>query len=92
MSSPANKLIYDEVRGVYIPRDFATDGIHEYFRNINPEDINICAEGPDHELYWEAWDNIRANATYTDPDGITWHLYQDGDLWLEPDDCYTDSD
>lgn len=50
----------------------------------NPdEDWDACYCGPDSETYWESWDSVLANATYTDDEGNTWRLHQDGDLW-----CY----
>jgi hypothetical protein len=67
-------------RGIYIPQDFCNgfDG----WEGIDEQDKNTCLNGPDEEWYWEAWDNILQNATYTDPnDGSVWGLYQDGDLF-----------
>ena len=33
-----------------------------------------------------AWADICDNAVLTDSDGVTYYLWQDGDLWLVPTD------
>jgi hypothetical protein len=43
--------------------------------------VLICQAGPDHELYWEAWDAILRDAQWSERDGDEWTLYQNGDLW-----------
>ncbi len=90
--------LLDGNRGIYIPRDFAKDfRVGEgYWENINPEDLAICAKGPDEEAYWEAWQNILDNATYLTskvtkvngvsyPKGKLFRLEQDGDLFMVDD-------
>lgn len=79
-------LLLDDCRGTYIPRDFVTgfkiigiDGETEGWANIEPGDVEVCKD-PDHEWYWEAWQDILDNATYTE-DGHTWQLMQDGAVW-----------
>lgn len=80
----AVSLLLDDCRGIYIPRDFV-----EGFR-INEdqaptwkvedlEAIEICKD-PEHEYYWDAWQDILDNATFTE-NGNTWCLYQDGAVW-----------
>jgi hypothetical protein len=72
--------ILDGARGIYIPRDFC-DGF-DGWDGIDDEDKATCCAGPDEEWYWDAWDNVLNNASYTDPnDGSVWGLYQDGDLF-----------
>lgn len=75
------ELLLDGNRGIYIPKDFVTEMDLSQFSGISQEDIEICS-APDHEWYWEAWDAILQDATYTDKDGYIWTLWQDGDLWL----------
>lgn len=56
------------------------------WHGIDPEDLAILRQGPDHADYWEAWDDVLSSASYTDDDGHTWTLYQDGDLFAVRDD------
>jgi hypothetical protein len=86
-TKPEPLLWLSDSRGVYIPRDFATcfadrdkhvSGVHmEYWLTLEA--------GPDHEWYWEAWQDICDNAIVTDESGVRYRLHQDGDLWLIPE-------
>ncbi len=81
-------LLLTDARGIYIPRDFSefTD-----WTNISTEDRAIIAN-PEHTMYWETWDDILANARYTDKEGHVWLLYQEGDLWAIRSDLFDDTD
>jgi hypothetical protein len=74
-------------RGVYIPRDFANSFADraKVVSGVDVEDWLILEAGPDHEHYWEAWDDVLDNAVVTDDDGTRYTLYQEGDLWLIPE-------
>lgn len=84
-----NILLIDESRGIYVHKQFA---IH-YRDNIlgvdNPKyydimaDLDILKEGPDHEEYLDAWDEV-IDLTTIDIDGVKYVLSQDGDLWGIP--------
>lgn len=80
-------LILSDARGVYIPRDFVTDGYNEVTIDhckawrIKLDDAAILAAGPDHEFYWETWDGVLNYAQYVDEEGNKYFLSQDGDLW-----------
>jgi len=81
------KLLLGECRGVYIPQHFVEDfNLYEF--NIEPESwaVEICKEGPEHEDYWDAWQDILDNAKHQDNEGHTWRLHQDGDLFLVRED------
>ena len=83
---PEPMLYLSDARGIYIPRDFATDTRRECIAGVDDETLAILAAGPEHELYWDAWTDVENNATVTDPDsGIVYRVYQDGDCWLVPD-------
>ena len=88
-----NLLISDN-RGIYIPRDFA--GFDHSLRSFNIDDddvdLQILRTGPDHELYWDAWDSVMARAKFTDSKGNDWYLSQDGDLWLYCEQLMTDEE
>jgi hypothetical protein len=75
-------LIISDANGIYIPKIFA-DGYE--WEGISEEDRTILRSGPEHEHYWEAWDDVIASARFTDQYGYTWQLYQDGDLFAA---CY----
>lgn len=74
------ELLLDDHRGIYIPRDFAINFETKQW-GVDAEDVAILFAGPDHELYWETWDNVMRNAEYTDEKGRVWHLFQDGPLF-----------
>jgi len=66
--------------GIYIPEQFS-----RACKNweLEQDDISILEEGPDHPVYWEVWDSVIDNARLT-VDGITYALFQDGDLFAIP--------
>jgi hypothetical protein len=76
-------LILDDHRGIYIPRDFVEGFLFEGhdWTGIDAEDIAILREGPDHDLYWDAWDVVTDNARIT-VDGKEFYLWQDGALFV----------
>lgn len=80
-------LILDSARGVYIPQGFAEmfGRFNGTWSGVDLDDLDVLFEGPDHEWYWESWDNILNNAEYKGVDGVTYHLHQDGDVWLIPE-------
>jgi hypothetical protein len=73
------QCILDGARGIYVPRDFAT-GFTDW-KGIKPEDLGILKAGPEHEFYWEAWDDVLQSAYFTDDVGRVWGLEQDSDLF-----------
>jgi hypothetical protein len=78
-------LWLSDARGIYIPRDFATS-FNDRARavsGVSDEDWTIL-EDPNHDFYWEAWQDVCDNAVITDADGIEYRVYQDGDCWLIP--------
>lgn len=89
------KLILDSCRGIYIPRDFATIADPKFIKDFEKfrEDIEIC-KNPEHEHYWEAWQNILNNMQINlMGNGVFYSLYQDGDLFAviyKDDPLYAD--
>ena len=69
-------------RGVYIPQNF--------IEHYDPKQFNITLTGWQKESlsdinsedYWDAWNDILDNASYTDANGNKFYLHHDGDLWL----------
>ena len=79
-----SQLILSDSHGVYIPKlwaDELEDEEEADSYSVSWEDVLICQAGPDHELYWEAWESILQNAQWSERDGDEWTLHQNGDLW-----------
>ena len=78
-SPECRMLILDGARGIYLPQDFARDCDPAAW-SIPQETTDILLAGPDHEHYWDAWDDVvgRHERVW---DGKTWTLEQDGDLF-----------
>ena len=73
------ELIIDEHHGIYIPQHFCEEFYG--FEGIDQSDVLACKAGPEHDLYWEAWETILSNAFCVDKHGREWKLYQNGSLW-----------
>ena len=82
---PEPILFCDSASGQYIPQRFANEVNRAYVYDIRDEDFMILEEGPDNELYWEAWETVLNTGKLKDSQGVTWFLHQDGDLWLLPE-------
>jgi hypothetical protein len=83
-----NAILYaSSARGIYIPQFFAESVIRENVQGVPEEDWAILEAGPDHEWYWEAWNDVCDNALLVSPDtAAQYRLWQDGDLWLIPEE------
>lgn len=78
------ELLLDGSRGIYLPQEFASRYRTEHY-GVTEEQREILLYGPEHGLYWEVWDEVLSEASFTDPKGRRYYLYQDGDLWLVPE-------
>ena len=85
-TQPQPLLWLSDSRGIYIPRDFARSFADraKSVDGVSAEDWAILEAGPDHEFYWETWDDVLSDAIITDENGIMYHVHQDGDCWLVP--------
>lgn len=81
---PEPVLFLDDHRGIYIPRDFAQCIRRECISGIEPSDLDFLATELDADHYWDVWQEVCDRAVIIDQ-GTTWHLYQDGALWLIPE-------
>ena len=81
-STNCKVLILDGARGIYIPQDFAKNYDPAAW-GVSKEDVGILLAGPDHEFYWDAWDNVEGRCEHKDREGVSWVLCQDGDLWAQ---------
>lgn len=83
---PKPLLWLDETRGLYIPRDFANSFADrsKSVKNVDQKTWDILETGPEHELYWDTWANIKRDAVVIDENGVEYFIYQDGNCWLIP--------
>ena len=75
-------VLLDGLRGIYVPKKFAQlEGIS----GIPAEDLAILRAGPDHESYWEAWEDALRFGEITIA-GVCYSLHQseEGDLFAVP--------
>jgi len=79
-------LLLDGNRGIYIPKTF----IYRYYptstTGISEEDSKILLQGPDHDAYWEVWDDVLNNGRFLDSNGIEYTIYHNDDLFAVPPD------
>lgn len=78
-----SQLLLSDSHGIYIPKLWAEeieDAEEASWFSVKWEDVEACQAGPDHPLYWEAWDAILSDALW-DENGEDWRLLQNGDLW-----------
>jgi len=73
-----SELFLDGNRGIYIPQQFAEAIDPADWTGINAEDLDVLRAGPDHDSYWDAWQDVLDHAETKD--GRV--LWQDGDLWI----------
>lgn len=80
-------LWLSDARGIYLPQDFADSFADrsQFVSGVSDEDWEILESGPDHEWYWEAWEDVLNSARVKDDKGFLYFVYQDGDCWLIPD-------
>jgi len=85
-TKPEPMLWLDDHRGVYIPRDFANSFANRAkdVSGVSDDDWSVLEAGPDHEHYWDVWQDVAENAIVTDANGVLYRVYQDGACWLVP--------
>jgi len=86
------ELLFLDNRGVYIPQNFAEELRTDWLHNVEQEDLDILAQGPDYEWYWETWDRVLNNAYYEDDNGNIWRFWQDGDVWMYCEELMTEEE
>lgn len=74
-------LFVDGAYGVYVPETFAVMIAPSEWDGISQEDLLTLQLREFGDDYWDTWDTVLENATYTDTDGNVFRLHQDGDLW-----------
>lgn len=83
------ELLVDDHHGIYIAQIFC-ESYSAYITNMSEvkEDFDICLQGPDHEEYWDAWDNLIDNVQFTNDRNEKYticNLEESGDLWAIPE-------
>jgi hypothetical protein len=83
------QLLVSDAQGIYIAQIFCQQ-YRQCITNADQlkEDIDICLVGPDHEFYWDAWENIIDNAELLDDNKEKMsigNLGDSGDLWAIPE-------
>lgn len=89
---PAHCII-DGANGIYTPQAFATSYV--VIGSEFDDAMTICASGPDHPDYWDAWSEITDAATVEGMSGIKWSVYlgESGDVFaVHPDAEWSDED
>jgi hypothetical protein len=84
------EILANDSRGVYIPQHFAE--VCGEIWNIDENAQEVLMEGPDHEFYWDVWSEVLNNAEYTDEQGNTWRLFQNGDLFAYCEELMTEEE
>ena len=79
------KLYLCDSRGIYIPQNFIEFTYEDCIDGVSSWVKEVLAIGPEHEGYWDAWDECLSSCVVTSKDdGVKYTLWQDGDLWLIP--------
>lgn len=81
-------LFAEDNRGIFIPQHFAESINRDFVTGVDSEQWTILEAGPEHELYWDVWDEVM-NGAVVSKDGREYTLYQDGDLFLIDHDNMT---
>ena len=78
------ELFASDHRGIYIPQFFAQAVFREAVQGVSDEQYAVLEAGPDHEHYWDVWDEVLGAAVINHPVLGACTLWQDGDLWVVP--------
>lgn len=85
-------LLVNSACGIYVPKIFAAEINQQFLNGVSQDDLNELAD-PENEYYWDTWERVLNNAKVVDNStGQTYHLFQDGDLWLLDYDNMTDEE
>lgn len=77
------ECIVNDAHGIYIPQVFCER--YKKLDCVTQEDWDICLSGPEHDLYWDAWNEILNDWRFEEADamGNVFEIFldQDGDLF-----------
>jgi len=91
-STDAVSLFLAGERGINLPMDFMNSIFEENWKGIHEMHVEALKAGPGEAEYWDYWQDVLYNASYTDTKGNEWTLHQDGDLFLVCKDLMSDDD
>ena len=84
-AQPDVELFLSDVRGQYIPRDFAKCfADRNKVEGVTAEQWLVLEAGPDHEHYWDVWAEVLDAAKITGSNGMQYTFMQDGDVYAIP--------
>jgi len=72
----------DGAMGIYCAQQFARRIHRAEWTGIDQETFDILMSGPDHEHYYDAWDDVLRFAEFKDAAEQKWRVEQDGDVFL----------
>lgn len=88
-------LLLSDARGTHIPKNFVEIFDMSLWHGITPAQVEVILKGDDFDAnpdYWDVWQDVLDNATFTDTDGKVYRLHQDCDLWAYHADSMSDED
>lgn len=65
------------------------DGFKKFtfdWSEVSEESVQTLLKGCDEEFYWESWEDVLDNLKI-EIDGEKYHMIQNKDVWLIPDEC-----
>lgn len=88
MNRPEKQWWLNDAGRIEMPREFASSFDDRTVRvsGVSDQQWAVLERGPDHPDYWTVWDVVFETAVITDGNDVVYHLHQDGDLWLVPND------
>ena len=86
-------VLFDSASGIYIPLRFAEEMDRHYVQwDATDEDWTALLAGPDHESYWDVWQDVLDNARLVMRDKKLVRLFQDGDVFYVDENAEYDED
>ena len=82
-------LICDSHHGIHIPQIVTEEFINDErfdWSDVSKESVKTLLNGCDEEFYWESWEDVLNNLKI-EIDGEPYHMIQNQDVWLIPDEC-----
>lgn len=76
------ECLLDSARGVYVPRDFVEGFDLAKFGIVLSDWEQEVLKDPETEGYWDAWQRVEGEASYTHDNGDVYTLHHDGDLFM----------
>lgn len=85
------QILVSDTHGIGVPQQFIRCCCAVEW-HVEPRDAAVLSAGPEHEDYWEVWNEVLDSAYYEHPDGYRYTLHQDGDLFAVCGDLMTNEE